>query len=158
MFLTKRSRDKRIKEIEAAINEHKQDIEDMQKVVSELKAKYLPIRNKCVEIINDNSLNFRPLRDVFCFKYENGKLHIVIVDTKYIYWNNHKLFDCKIRNTLLDKTIQLDIPESYNSDVDNAIIYCLETLKGPDSIYANRISYHEEAIDKLKAKLAKLNK
>lgn len=156
MLLTKKSRDNRRKEIEAAIKSEEQEIRDYQNMMSEFKNKYLPLRDKCVEIIRSHNLGRYKLYDVYGYKYEAGKLRVVVYCPKEEYWDGEPKLNYD--NKLLDETISMNIPEAYDSLIINGGSYALRKLMDPTWVFEGRIHGCEQYIDELKAKLAKLNK
>ena len=156
MLLTKKSRDNRRKEIEAAIKSKEQEIKDYQNMIFEFKNKYLPLRDKCVEIIRSHNLGRYKLYDVVCFEYKAGKLRIVVYCPKEEYWDGE--LKLNYDNKLLDETISLNIPEAYDSIIINGGSYELWHLKDLTDLFDSRIYSCEQYIDRLKAELDKLNK
>lgn len=155
MYLTKRSKERRIKEIEAEIDKYQHEIEVIQKIISELNTKYLPIRDKCIETIRSHNLGIYTLDNVFAHHYESGKLRLVVSDAKEEYWNGYKRV--MHGDILLDETIQLDIPGNYDVYVLDGS-YQLDNLMDLTKVYTYDISRYNNVIYELKEKLAKLNK
>ena len=156
MLLTKKSRDNRRKELEDAIKEKERKIKNIQKIISEFKTKYLPVRDKCVEIIRSHNLGRYPLYGVFGYEYNDSKLRLVVKDIKEGYWDGEPSFE--VGDTLFDEAIQLDIPKSEDDLMDIIMYQCVRKLIDPTSFLTKAVNFVRRIIDEHKVKLDRLNK
>lgn len=84
----------------------KYELSVYETLLEDININYLPVRNKCENLIRQKALNRYPLKDVLeITALADYKFEFKIYDIKEDYWDGH---ECIVRGGLLfDKTIQL---------------------------------------------------
>ncbi len=151
-------------ELQERIAEREQKIAACEQMIEDITKNYLPLRDKCIEIIRKNGLNHYPLNYVYKIAHQNGKIRFLIYDLKEDYWDGERTL--KQGDDLLDETIQLNTidlldkleePSSltfsmYTSERDK-ILDSMVRLGDPNDNLRSRIKYYKLGINKIQEAL-----
>lgn len=115
-------------------------------LIKELEDVYLPIRDKCEEIIRSHGLNHYPLKDVLELRaYDEPEYEIVIYDVKEDWWDGEKYL--KKTDTLLDEKFRLEFAYEFYNKGDvctpysfDFVCYFLSRLDDPTDICKRELS------------------
>lgn len=130
------------KEKEKEALARREQIELYTQIIKELEEVYLPIRNKCVEVIRSHGLNRYPLREVMEFGIMRDEpiYKIIIYNVKEDWWNGEKCL--KKTDRLLEEFFRLEaFKKCLKSDHCSIEYDVLGHLEDPTEYFRKMISY-----------------
>lgn len=105
MFIFKKHKESRRAELERDILMWENELKGNEQLLEDIKNNYLPLREKCREIIINHKLNYFPLRNVLGMAYKDGELRVIVNNAKWSFWDGERtILNGEI---LLDETIQI---------------------------------------------------
>lgn len=164
MFWNKKKEEKcsLILTVPEAITKHEDEIADYEKILDEFTNKYLPLRDKIIDVIRGHNLNHYPLCNVFLFKHPNESLfQFTVFDLIEDYWDGEQTL--KSNGTLIYEEIQLDTislirkwDKEYGWVVNphhytrvNEVISAMSKLEDPTGDFVRNILKCKYIIEKL---------
>lgn len=105
MFIFKKRKESRRAKLESFILMLENELKENEQLLEDIKNNYLPLREKCREIITSHYLNYFPLRNVLGMAYEDGELRVIVNNADWDFWDGERTI--LTGETLLDETIQI---------------------------------------------------
>lgn len=139
MFISKKHKESRRAELERAILMWENELKENEQLLEDIKNNYLPLREKCREIIISHNLNYFPLRNVLGVAYEDEELRVIVNNVKWSFWDGERTI--LTGETLLDETIQI-----RGLRLDRYDVSLIRRLEDPTEYIGTIISRHKETI------------
>lgn len=139
MFISKKYKESRRAELERAILMWENELKENEQLLEDIKNNYLPLREKCREIIISYNLNYFPLCNVLGVAYEDEELRVIVNNVKWSFWDGERTI--LTGETLLDETIQIRGLRLDRHEAD-----LIRKLEDPTNYIALIISRNKESI------------